>query len=792
MAFHLTNPMPLAYEPSRTLRVGRLENLIVLLIVLGVVSFTVYRLNAPSAKAANAAATEFASGRAMMHVQNIAQRPHPMGSAEHAVVRDYIVKELTTLGVTPEIQKAMIVSDRSNTPVIAGTVENIIARVNGSSNTKAVLLTAHYDSVPTGPGAGDDATGVASMLETLRALKAGPALKNDVIFLFADGEEIDLLGAQAMVNQTQAVHDIGLVLNFEARGSSGPSMMFETSDGNGRLIEEFAKAAPRPLTNSVLFEIYRRLPHDTDFSVYKQAGLPGANFAYIDQSPHYHTQLDSVATLNEGSLQHQGSYALALTRHFGNFALPVTARGNAVYFDVLSAFVIRYPVSGVVPLTALVAALFAIVVVFGFRRKFLTVSGIAFGFVAQLLSMVGSALVVSLVWRVVGLFQGEYRALSYGEIYNSRLYLFAFAALTLAITSGLYVLLGRKRSVSDLWTGALLWALLFLLLTTFAMPGASYLFTWPLVFSLLALLILFVWNRKETHSRKQLALVSAATIPAIILFVPIIQILFVGLTVSSSALVVVVIALLFGLLVPHLNHISSMSKWLLPAVSTGICLVFLFSAILTSNFDANHPKKNDLFYALQADTRQAFWASSNTSSNNRADEWTSQFFSSAGNITELPDFFPGGKWRFLTSEAPAEGLTAPKIEILSDNRSTDERTLRLRVTSTRQAPVLSLYVDADAEVQGTHINGEAIKQTSSAGDPAQKNTWSLRYFALPADGIELTLVSQSLQPIRIKAVDQSYGLPLGSSANFRPRPETVIPAPVPLSDSTLVSKSFSF
>jgi Peptidase family M28 len=788
MAFHLTNPLPFAYEPSRTLRIGRLENLIALLIVVGVVCFTLYRLNAPSAEAANAPAAAFASGRAMIHVQNIAQRPHPMGSAEHAVVRDYIVKELTTLGVNPEIKKAIIVSERSNTPVIAGTVENIIARVEGSSNTKAIMLTAHYDSVPTGPGASDDGTAVASMLETLRALKAGPALKNDVIFLFADGEEIDLLGAQAMVNDTQAVSDIGLVLNFEARGSSGPSLMFETSEGNERLIEEFAKAAPRPLTNSLLFEIYKRLPNDTDFSVYKQAGLPGANFAYINESTHYHTQIDNVAMLSESSLQHHGSYALALTRHFGNLTLPVSSNGNAVYFDVLSAFVIRYPVSRVAPLTVLVVALFATVCVFGFRRKHLTVSGIAFGFVALLLSMVGSALVVTLVWRVGGLFQGEYRAMTYGEIYNSRFYLFAFTALTLAITSSLYVLLGRKRSVSDLWTGALLWWLLFLLLTTFTMQGASYLFTWPLLFSLLALLIGFIWNPGETRSRKQLALVLAGTIPAIILFIPVIQILFVGLTVGSSALVMVVVALLFGLLVPHLKLISSMNKWLLPAASTGICLVFLVSAILTSHFDANHPKQDNVFYALQADTGQAVWASSK----NRADEWTSQFFSSHAQLKDLPDFFPGGNWRFLTSEAPAEELTAPKIEMLSDNRSTVERTLRLRVTSTRQAPVISLYVDADAEVHGTHINSEVIKQTSSAGERAQGKTWSLRYFALPADGIELTLVSQSTQPISIKVVDQSYGLPFSSTATFRPRPESTIPAPVPLSNSTLVSKSFSF
>jgi Peptidase family M28 len=788
MAFHLTNPMPLAYEPASTLRTGLFGNLIALLILAGVICFTAYRLNAPAAVSANVPPGAFSSGRAMVHVQNIAQKPHPMGSAEHAAVRDYIVKELTALGVKPEVQKATVVSESSDMPVIAGSVENIIARLNGSNNTKAVMLTGHYDSVPTGPGASDDSTAVASMLETLRALKAGPPLKNDVVFVFADGEEIALLGAQAIVDDPQSVPAIGLVLNFEARGSSGPSLMYETSEGNQRLIEEFAKAVPRPLANSLLFEIYKRLPNDTDFSVYKRAGLPGLNFAYVDQSTHYHTQLDNVGTVSENSLQHHGSYALALTRHFGNLDLPATSNGNAVYFDVLSLFVVRYPVSIVVPLTVLVVALFAAVIVLGFRRKRLTLSGIAFGFIALLLSMVGSGLAVSLVWRVGGLFQAEYRAMTYGEVYNSRLYLFAFVALTLAITSSLYLLFGRKRSVADLWMGALLWWLVFLLLTTFGLQGGTYLFTWPLLFSLFSLLILFIRKPEETRSRKQLAILLVGTIPAVVLFIPVIQIMFVGLTVSSSAMVMVVVALLLGLLVPHLNLISSMNKWLLPAASSGICVVFLISAVFTSHFDAINPKQDNVFYALQADTGQAVWASTS----NRADNWTSQFFPSQAKINNLPDFFPGKSWRFLTSEAPATELTAPKIETLSEERSGAERTLRLRVTSTRQAAVISLYVDADAEVHGTHINGQVIKREVSGTKPAQGNKWELRYFAIPASGIELTLVSQSLQTIRIKAVDQSYELPSGSMATFKPRPDGVIPAPLPLSDSTLVSKSFTF
>ncbi len=789
MAFHLTNPIPSVYEPSTTLRAERFASLIALLVVAGVIWFALYRLSAPAAVAANAPPAQFASARAMKYVENIGQRPHPIGSAEHAVVRDYIIQELMALGVKPEVQKATVVSKLSQTPIIAGSVENIVARLNGSSNTKAIMLTGHYDSVPTSPGASDDGNAVATMLETLRALKAGPSLMNDVIFLFADGEEVGLLGAQALVAEPQAVEGIGLVFNFEARGSGGPSLMYETSEGNEWLIEEFAKAVPRPLTNSLLFEVYKHLPNDTDFSIYKRAGLQGLNFAYIDQSTHYHTQLDNVGTISESSLQHHGSYALALTRHFGNLDLKTTRRGNAIYFDVFSAFVVHYPASMVTPLTVLVIALFGTVVLLGYRRRRLTLSGMALGFVALLLSMAGSGLAVYLVWRLTGIFQGEYRAMIYGETYNSRLYQVAFGALTLAITSSLYLWFGKKRSVLDLWTGALLWWLAFLLLTTFALPGGSYLFAWPLMFSLLSLLFLFIWHPEETRSAKQLAPLLAGTIPAIILFIPLIQILFVGLTVTSSALVMVVMALLLGLLSPYMNLISSMNRWLLPAASTVICLVFLIGTMRTSNFDASHPKQVNVFYALQADTRQAVWASSTSS---RTDEWTSQFFSPQASIVELSDFFPGRPWRFLTSQAPGGELAGPTIQVLSEDRSKAQRTLRLRVTSPRQAPVISLYVNADAEVHCTDINGKAIRQESFGVRPASGNRWALRYYALPANGIELTLVSQSPQAIGIKAVDQSYGLPFTSNGSFTPRPESIIPAPLPLSDATLVSKSFTF
>src|SRR5258706_7442827 len=119
------------------------------------------------------------------------------------------------------------------------------------------------------------------MLETLRALKSSPTLSNDVIALFSDGEEIGSLGAKAFVYQHPWAKDVGVVLNFEARGSSGPAIMFETSDKNGWLIKEVAKAAPRPAAHSLAPAIYQLLPNRTDFTVFKEAGFAGLNFAYI-------------------------------------------------------------------------------------------------------------------------------------------------------------------------------------------------------------------------------------------------------------------------------------------------------------------------------------------------------------------------------------------------------------------------------------------------------------------------------------------------------------------------------
>jgi hypothetical protein len=288
-----------------------------------------------------AAVSDFCVKCAMEQVRAIAQKPHPVGSREHDRVRDYIQAELARQGLEPQLQTGFpeFYSYRLH-PVHE--LQNILARLPGTANTRPVMLAAHYDSATRGPGASDDGSGVAVLLETLRALRAGPPLRNDVIFLITDGEEAGLLGARLFMEHPW--HDQpGVTLNFEARGTAGHAKMFETSADNRWLVRGLQTAVPQADATSVAFEIYRRMPNDTDLSVFKAGALAGMNFAFIEHPEYYHTAQDTVEHLDPVSLQEQGRYALSLARWFGNQDLDHHPAGDAVYFATPFTGLIVYP-----------------------------------------------------------------------------------------------------------------------------------------------------------------------------------------------------------------------------------------------------------------------------------------------------------------------------------------------------------------------------------------------------------------------------------------------------------------
>jgi hypothetical protein len=290
----------------------------------------------------------FSAYRAFKHVEIIAARPHRRGTVENASVRDYILAQLRLLGLEPEVRRGVA---RRTLPL---PVENILVRLPGSASTGTVIFSAHYDAAGKAPGAGDNAAAVAALIETARALKHAPPLRNDVVFVFTDGEEEGLLGASALASDTSLLHRGGLLFNFDARGTEGPSIMFETSSPDGELIGHFSRAAPHIVASSLTDAVYRRMQNRTDFTIYRQTGVTGLNFAFIGGGQNYHTAADTADRLSLGTLQHTGDYALGLASYFGGLSLPIQTRGPCVYFTVVPGLFCWYPVWLAAPLAFLV------------------------------------------------------------------------------------------------------------------------------------------------------------------------------------------------------------------------------------------------------------------------------------------------------------------------------------------------------------------------------------------------------------------------------------------------------
>lgn len=721
-------------QPALVLIVGVLAALL-LLVLLGLQG------RAPAVPAGTGApANAFAAERALAHLKGIAAAPHPSGTAAHAAVRNYLVGELQRMQLETQVQDSFAVAASGET---AGQVHNIVARLPGTGSGPALLLSAHYDSVPHSFGAADNGASVAAILETLRALQAGPRLRNDIIVLLSDGEEIGLLGAEAFVASHPWRSRIGLALNFEFRGNSGPVLMFETSAGNGKLVQAFA-GVNQPVGNSLMSEVYKLLPNDTDLSAFKRAGLMAMNFAAIERPSSYHTQLDSAANLDPRSVQHQGDTMLALARHFGAADLAHIKDGDRVYFTLPLAGLVSYPAALSWGLAGLALVLFGLALHSGLC------GGLRVGRVlgaAGLLPLLGLgiAIVCTVTWLLVSMIHFQYRALM--DVYNVGWYWAAFACLAL----GLYGLVLRRQlrsfAAMELALGAALLWMAFLLATLIWMPGASFLFAWPL----LPLLAAFAWllggsGRQRPVAQRALLLLLAAA-PALLVLAPVVEVLFAALTTRLSAVPVFLMVLAFGLMAPLLAMVSR--RFVFPLLPGVAAVVLLGAGSATSAVSPAQPHPTNLQYAVDGMTGNAMWLSSDP----MLGDWAKKVMGDQAENRKVPEIYGDYAQTYWTAPAPAAGIKAPQVEVLQDSVNGAVRQVRIRLRSERSAPEVKLYVEG-VDVQQASVGGRQLLR-----EPGKD--WGFAAYALEAAPLELDLTLPAGKPFTLRVIDRSYGLPDG-------------------------------
>lgn len=327
------------------------------LVIVVAACWAAYRTQGPSPLPPEAPTEAFSAGRASKLLQRLVPEPtpHPTGTEANVGVRERLVQQLSKVvgerGTVTVDRK--LVCHNANCAV----VHNVIAMIGASDlapatkgdsepleaeaaaepwSTSAVMLTAHYDSVGAGPGISDDAVGVVAVLESTRAILASSEPRRHALLVaFTDGEELGLLGARALADSGRLA-PVWAVVNFEARGIGGASYLFETGAANRWMIERYQRHASRPAAHSAYAAVYGALPNDTDFSVYKERGLSGANFGYIRGIQSYHTPKDTFQALDTRSLQHHGEQALAMLRGLLTEAelRPSPEVGDAIYADI--------------------------------------------------------------------------------------------------------------------------------------------------------------------------------------------------------------------------------------------------------------------------------------------------------------------------------------------------------------------------------------------------------------------------------------------------------------------------
>ncbi len=260
----------------------------------------------------------------------------PIGSTANRDARAYIAADLERSGFTVRLQDADAVDAGRG---LTARVVNIIATKDGS-NREAVALVSHYDSVPDGPGAADDALGVATCLESARALGAA-GLTHSIVVLVTDGEEAGLMGARAAVTDPEVASRVRTFLNFDGTGAAGPALLFETGPGWSAPLTAWARGAVAPAGQSFGIEIYRRLPNDTDFTVLQTIGAAGLNFAPIGDSYAYHTDRDIATRVDPFTLEHEIANAVSTVRALDDLDWAARA-ASPTYFDLLGRRAVLY------------------------------------------------------------------------------------------------------------------------------------------------------------------------------------------------------------------------------------------------------------------------------------------------------------------------------------------------------------------------------------------------------------------------------------------------------------------
>lgn len=718
-----------------------------LLAVLAAVLFAYWMSLAPRPVSASSPPELFSAERAHEHIAANCTEPQPAGSLNNDRACRYIQDELERMGVENEL----VIRYVNTGGRTVARWRAVLGRIRGTAPTKAFAVDAHFDSVPWGPGAADDFSGIAAMLESARALKAGPPLKNDVIFVFADQEEFNMGGAKAFQNHPW-FQEVGVMLGLETRGSSGPALMFETSSNNGFVVREMARSRAGARANSTMYDFYKRMPFNSDFDHYKRH-VAGLNVAYVNNFDCYHTMLDNPDNISLGSLQHHGDYVLGLARHFGGIPLDDCYAPDVTYFNTIGNHMIVYPISWGWPLAVITWIFVVAVLGFGFASRRLRIGGTLLGLCSTPLAILATSPLIGLVSYIF------YLRFYETALYQNNVYALGFNLLAIAALCAFVALLRNRVQPREFLAGGVIWWTLALLAMQWWIPGGTHLAMIPALLGSLCLLALCA---KQEASEKAVAWAVLLVIPAFMLVAPLLVMAAYTLTVMASFMLAPIALVLCALVAPQLRLISRSGLFKTAGALACVGVALIIAGYVGTLPSPSSPRIHCLAYGVDFDKGEAYWLSGDK----ELDEWTSLYIPEGTPRQRLDEFLGRDRHEYFRAPAPMPPYGKPMLEIKADRIEDGRRILDCRLNSPRDAQRIWLNAES-GEVYRAEVLGIDL--------PGDKNRWGAFFQILPREGADIRFEVMPDVPLRFLVREESYGLP--ELPELKPRPAHMIPEP---------------
>jgi hypothetical protein len=689
-------------------------------------------------------------GRMMRHVSALAAAPRPIATGANAQARDYILEQLRDIGLAPmvqttTVQKTAIRHWGGNFHVSIGVVHNIVVRLRGSAADRlrrpALLLATHYDSGKMTLGAARGAAQVAAMIETARALKAGPAHENDILLLFMDGEDVGGLGAKGFAEQHPLAREVGLTLKFDAAGSAGPLALYDAAGAGSSVLRGRAQVAGVE-GSSLMARLYKMLPDTPRIGSLAAIDAPVLLFVNSGRRFDGRRALDSVDRLDPAMLAHLGDSMLRLARHYGD---EVLARGRyqpQAWFSLPFAGTVQHPAI----LCWGLGALSLLMLVRGYRRALddsgSTVAPLVQGFFGMALLLVTTRM---LLWER----REELNALARLED-GAPAIVFLVAGGSLVI--GALYLLRRLAGATPVFLGAMAWLSVALLIALLKAPDTAWLLAWPLAAALAA----FTALEHAPSSPMRLSILAGGLAPALLLFLPALRDTWSELAPQGLYVVAVVMAVML-LCFASLFLLLPLGRVVIAAVALALAACVALPEPSAAPPPRERPaiEPNRLVYFKDMNSWRSYWLLPPQP----LDSWSKQLFPNLERPAIHVDAFGWHSPRQWYATAPREDsiafpeaflLRSPRLAMPSPKTKPTLRQVEFTLRSKNRAPHIEMWAAGTKPWRST-LNGRVLT--------AKESAWSMSLYGMEDGLLRFTLDVPDDDILAVVVEERMPGLP---------------------------------